>query len=619
MTIPDQELQNKALQLVRQTKSTYTSFCRKRKQELLKIYKVVNSFEGEKRAAWASAIKVNFAHQIENLLVARLTSKSPKFIVSLRQSAEDLVNRYYPVKELKDDSSEEEAFIFEQKQEERKKFEKEVYQWASAVQEYLNYAFNEYGFAHKFRQSAKAMVRYGNVYGMVTYRQEKFRKRRKGKVIEAKWREYPMIDIVSFSEMFLDPRYIQTADSPAVIRSHENVRMSELYAQENLINLDKIKTIVNEKRNGDKQEIYSIKIDTVNGTEEVQSKSLTIDKYQGFFSPDEKIENEALYEIWTVNGLVVIKMEEIPRIQIHSAGCFEDVEQHFSVGYLEPMLGLENEYNFKLNSAIEYINQSLNRSWFWDPNSGVNPKSLASLGPGSVIIAQKGMESATNGVQELAYRQIPGEYFANNNEIRRDIQTVSNTVDTTAPSQAQGFTNTATAVRARFFESNTVYADTLKHLEEFWTALAYDILDSIAENSQDDVVIANLGAGKFKWAKPEMFEDAPIRYAIQIEVGSSSFDSIENRREEALALSTLAKEARANGVNVDMNKIFTEAIATFEKKNPEDYILRDMSGLQSLVSGPTATQGAIEQVIPEQTGLDNPAKLTQDIVQGNLV
>ena len=613
---PSLEQQNEALTLVRKTKYSYTAFDKKRKQELLEIYKTISSFVGEKRADWASALKVNFAHQIENLLVARLTAKNPKFIVSFRQSVDSIVNKYYPVKDLPENPTPEEVSVYEKKQVEREKFKKEVAQWTSAVQDYLNFAFNEYGFAQKFRLSAKAIVRYGNVYGMINYVQEKYRKQRKGEIIEQKWREYPNIDIVSFTEMFLDPRYINVNESPAVIRSHENVRLSELYEFEELFNLDKIKNVVSEKGSTEKDEMYSIKFNGAFGEQEVQTKRLTIDKYYGFFRVNkDDPKSEALYEIWTVSGLVVIKMKEIARIPVHSAGCFEDVEQHYSVGYIEPMLGLEREYNFKMNSAVEYINQSLNRSWFWDPNSGVNPKALSSLGPGSMIVAQKGIQAATDGVRELDYRQIPGEYFSNNNEIRRDIQTVTNTIDTTAPSESQGFTNTATAVRARFFESNTVYADTLKHLEEFWVNLAYDIVDSIAENSTEDVVIAKIGEGQFKWAKPEIFEDAPLRYAIRIEVGSSSFDSIENRREEALALWTIAKDAMTAGVKVDLPKVFEEALATFEKRNPEEYIERDFSGAQEILSMPS---GNIDEVAIPETGLDNPSQLTKDVVQGNL-
>lgn len=419
--------------------------------------------------------------------------------------------------------------------------------------------------------------------------------------------------------MYLDPRYIQVSEAPAVVRSHENVRLAELHKHEGLFNLEKIRCLNGDTASSEKQEMYGIRIQTNVGIEEEQTfKNLIVDKYQGYFRTDIKDpKSELLYEFWVVNGIILVKMEEIPRITIHSAGCFEDVEQHYSVGYIEPMLGLEREYNFKMNSAIEFINQQLNRSWFWDPNSGVDPKSLASLGPGSIVVAQGGIDAAQNGVQEIQYNQIPQAYFANNNEIRRDMQTVTHTIDTTAPSQSQGFTNTATAVRARFFESNTVYADTLRHLEEFWINLSYDIIDSIAENAENDVIIKTLGKGKFQWAKPEMFDDAPIRYSIDVEVGSSSFDSMESRREEALALWTLAKDAKAAGIEVDLEKTFKDIMMTFERRNPDEYINRNFSQIADVAARQLST-AETQQIAPEQTGLDNVSQMTQDVVQGEL-
>jgi hypothetical protein len=36
---------------------------------------------------------------------------------------------------------------------------------------------------------------------------------------------------------------------------------------------------------------------------------------------------------------------------------------------VEPILSLQEEQNFKKNSASEYVNNALNRSWIWSPNS----------------------------------------------------------------------------------------------------------------------------------------------------------------------------------------------------------------------------------------------------------
>lgn len=621
----NQEQQQKVLTFVSKTKSSYKALNQKRKKELKQLYKEVMSYKGEKRADWASTIKVNFANQIESSVTARLTARNPRFIVSLRQSVDDIVSRYYPVKELEEDATPAEIRIYEQKKEEEKKFRKEVEEWATATQDYLNYAFDEYGFNERVRQGAKALIRYGNTYGTVSYKYETFRKKRNGKVEEVQADEYPVLDIISPFNIYIDPRYHQVNDSPAVILEFDKVRLSELYEDnDELMNLDKIKKVPNDSYNQNKQDIYQIMISNPSvGQDYKEVKHLKIDKFFGYynFDPDDPTK-EGFYEIWMANDALIVKAKEIPRNPVHSTGCFEDPEQHYSIGYVEPMLGLQREYNFKLNSAVEYINMGLNRSYFWDPNSGINPKALSSLGPGSVIPVTKGMEQAVTGLQEIPHREINGSYFANNNEVRRDMQSLSFTIDTTAPTSQQGFTNTATAVRARFFESNVMYADTLKHFEEFLTRIAYDMLDSIAENAKKDVVIAKLGEGKFKWAKPEMFEDAPLRYAIRVEVGSSSFDTVESRREEALAFWTIMKEAKAAGVDVDLEKGIHDIIRSFEKKSPEEYMKRDLTGILGLFGGgevPKApSQAAVEATAEAEPSLDNPAELTEAVVQGSL-
>ena len=78
---------------------------------------------------------------------------------------------------------------------------------------------------------------------------------------------------------------------------------------------------------------------------------------------------EKLYEFWTVNDILLVYAQEISCIPFEAARCFKDTESFFATGFVEPILGLQKEMNFKKNSASQYINQSLNRNWVWSPNS----------------------------------------------------------------------------------------------------------------------------------------------------------------------------------------------------------------------------------------------------------
>ncbi len=638
--IPSSSIQDSALAKVSTIKFSYKNMCQKRRRQLVDLYREVMSYESEKQADWSSSLKVNFANQVEQLVTSRLTAKSPKFIVSMRVPAHELAEKMYPKPKFVEEFEEAEKsgqplqeamggmdLQVKEWRKEREKFEKEVNTWAKEVQTYLDYVFGDaYEFSATLRRMAKALVRNGNVYGMVDWKVKNYRTKDGEKVVSKKLSEYPCLNNVSFTETYLDPRFIQTADSPAVIVTAQNVRYGELVAQkkeQELFNLDKIKTqggtpTTNSATDYDKYMIYNIMITSPDGTVEPREfKTLTVDKYFGYFAKtedDDDYAEEQLYEIWVVNQCLVIKIKEITEIPVISAGCFEDPEQHFSIGYVEPILGLQREYNFKLNSGIEYINHALNRSYFWDPQSGIDPKSLANASaPNAIIPVTKGIEAAKNGLLQIENKEINQSYFAQNNEIRRDMQSVSFTIDTSQPTSTQGFTNTATAVRARFFETNTVYADTLKHFEEFLVRLAYSVLEKIAQNATEDIYLPE----QEKRLKPQLFTDSMLRYVVRVEVGSSSFDTLESRREDALALWTLAKDYKASGGNPNIKKVWDEVLGTFEKRNVDEYTELNLEPLMNQMGMKTPKN--LEALLsPQKPGLDNVSELSKEVVQGNL-
>lgn len=628
-----EDISVKAVAQVTQTRFNYRTMCSRRRRQLVSLYQEVMSYEAVKQADWSSALKVNFANQIEQLVTSRLTAKNPKFIVSLRIPPEEIADKLYPkpaIVEKIDKAQEsgqpyqplpEEMQVYQQWKDERRKLEDEIQVWSKNVQEYLDFVFGDaYDFSATVRRIAKALVRYGNCYATVDWKVKNYRAKVGGKIVEKQYAEYPCLENISYSEIYLDPRFIQVCEAPAVIRNHENVRLNELYALQesnNLFNLDKIKQTGQGLGDFDKYLMYTIMITSPNGVDTEQTfKSLTVSKYYGYFSDTDEPEGEKLYELWVVNDAVLIKKEEITEIPIFSAGCFEDVEQHFSIGYVEPILGLQREYNFKLNSAVEYINHALNRAWFWDPQCGIDPKSLnAGSAPNAIIPVTKGIQAAKEGLLQIENREINQSYFAQNNEVRRDMQSVSFTIDTNQTSTSQGFTNTATAVRARFYEINTVYADTLRHFEELLTRLAYSVLEKVSQHASNDIYIPHTG----KKLAPELFSEAMLRYMVRVEVGSSSFDTLESRREDALALWNLSKDFKMAGGSPDLNRVWEEVLSTFEKRNPDDYVKHDMTPLMAQMGIPTPQQ--LTPTAPVTTGtpgLNNVPALTKAVVQDNL-
>lgn len=607
-----------AVAAVVDVKSNYKTYSTLQIARLNRIYAAVRTFEGVKRAAWANAFKVNKAFEIENKITSRLTANNPKFIATLEETPTEIADRYYPVKEGETDP----AVL-----EERAKFEADIAGWNKAIQTYLNNAFALRDFSLAIRRAAKTLVRYGNVYGTIDYKVQEYRYIEKDGTIKRKTgKEIPVLTSMSFTDILVDPRFHETENSPGVIWRHENVRLAELLAQDDeLINLDKIKNQPASQTSNEKQWIYSIVIPGAStaGDATIKAKSLTVDKFYGYYSPTGKPEDEGIYEIWTVNDALCIKFQEIREIPIISCVCFDDPEQHYGVGFLEPMLGLQEEADFKRNAANDYINQSLYRSWILDAQSGIDPKQLIGAAPNALIMTS-GIAGEVLGqhLVEVPHRPIPSEYFSISNEINRDIQSVSFTIDTTTTSSQQGFTNTATGQRIRAFETNTVYADILRHFETWLEKLAYQMLEELRYNMHEDIILEYMGDNSKILLKKIMLEDVPLRYTIKVEAGSSSYDTIEARRDDAIALGTLAEQFKKSGSNVNMDSIAEKAFSTFEGVDVSKILNKNKESLDMLMGGMAQPGGAPKFPsgdLSPAPSLDNPQELTDAVVSGKMI
>jgi len=136
---------------------------------------------------------------------------------------------------------------------------------------------------------------------------------------------------------------------------------------------------------------------------------------------------------------------------------------------------------------------------------------------------------------ELPQREIPSSYFSEQNDLERQIQASTFTVDTANPKTQNSLTNTATGARIKFFESNSVLNEIRKHFEEGLERLAYYLLVSTFENLEHNIVIKKQGTEGFWEINKELLRDAITKYSVKVEVNSSSFEDIESRREDAIA------------------------------------------------------------------------------------
>lgn len=536
-------------------------------ERLLAVYKELNTFVYPKKSEWSTTFKVNKMHEVSNKITPRIVGRNPKWLVSIKP---DMITNW--------ESVDIEALNMQ----------------AKAVQDLLTTTFDKYNLTEPVRLWAKGMVNYWPSFAKVVTKYDISRTEKKvdkeEQYIDDMWVEqtrkidreieekvanqYVTIEPVSWTDMYYDPRYVMFRDMPAVIHLVSWVRLAELKKSKHYINSDKLEAIakLDPTMSNYKSMVQSLTGLTVIDTPKIDKNNLQIKFYYGLYDLKDN-GDERLYKIWVANDLVCVCFEEITQIPFEQIRCFEDTETNLSVGFLESIMGLQQELNYKKNSASEYINHALNRSWIWSPNSWVNPKKLISK-PNNIIPTSKSVDEALKNLQELPHRTLDASYFQEQNDFERQIQGLTFTIDTNNSQNQQGLTNTATGMRIRFFESNSVIEEIRKHLEQWLERLAYKLLAEIAENTDENITIKQMDDDGFWEINKELIVNAIEKFEIKIEAGSSSYDSIENRRDDAIAKGNIWLQYAGAWVPVNLEEIFKDTLNTFEGTNAEKYITK---------------------------------------------
>lgn len=145
----------------------------------------------------------------------------------------------------------------------------------------------------------------------------------------------------------------------------------------------------------------------------------------------------------------------------------------------------------------------------------------------------------------MPHRSLPANYFQEENDFERQIQGLTFTIDTSTQQGNQALTNTATGIKVKAFESNAVINMVRENFEAALVLLAYKFLQVTFENLDDNVSIKKMEDDGFWEINKEAMRDAIRRYDIRIESGSTSFDSQEQRRADAIAQRNIAQQAAA--------------------------------------------------------------------------
>lgn len=617
LNIP-KEKQNYIVKHVSDNFYIYKSMLEKFQKKQFDIYKEYSTFEEEKTADWKTTYKVNKAHEVVNKILPRIMSKNPKWIVSSKpdtllevdkiETEEEKLNRY-----------------------------KQLQEYNLAIKDYLSTVFDKYNLITPARLWAKNMIIYWPAFAKIRFKYELWRTeepvneeetmidengqeivvKKTKRMKEFVYNQYPTIDPKSFTEVYYNPKYKSVEDLPAIIEIISWVRLAELKAsKDKYMNLDKLESIPNlEEFQKDSQQ-YRTKIEAICGISAahlesgIDKSSLTVKKYYGLYDLDWE---ERLYEFCTVWDILLIEAKEISYMPFELIRCFEDTETLFAWWFVEPIMGLQKSMNFKKNSVSEAINRSLNPMWFWNPNSGINPKDLISR-PWGIIPTTKNMTDVDLHFREATYNEVNASYWQEGNDIERQIQAMTFTVDTSNPNNQNSLTNTATGARIKMFEGNTVIEEVRKHFEKWLSNLAYKLLQETVENIEENIVIKKIWDNGFREINKEALKDAIKKYEINVEIGSSSFDSIEDRRDDAIAKFNMWLQASQAGVPVDLQALWVDVMNTFESIDAKSYI--KAPELQSMMWGIWGTPQPLQA--PEKWPSD-AAALTEQVAQGSVV
>lgn len=218
--------QIKVLQYIKETFDNYVKLSANDRERLFNVFSGYTTFTQDKPAEWSSSFKINKAHEIVNKILPRIIAKNPRWLVNPRT----------------DEFRPEDKFLSGEQRQARME---QMAEMSKGINDYLTYIFDRYNLREPLRLWAKSMIIYGNAYAKIKYKYETTRvKDENGKITEKVIGEYPTIDPKSWTDIYIDPRYVLLEDMPCIIEVVNGVRLSDLMRKrKKYINLDQLELL----------------------------------------------------------------------------------------------------------------------------------------------------------------------------------------------------------------------------------------------------------------------------------------------------------------------------------------------------------------------------------------
>lgn len=562
----EQSKQNEIITHIAETFDFYKTNTAVWRDRMTAIYKWVSTFTSPKAQPWETNFKINKMHEYENRIVPRIMSKQPEPIVSY----------------IREDMIENEDL--------------DVWQLTEAVEDKLSSIYKKQDMIESLKLRARWWVRYWLCFAKLSPKYRISRKSKKvaetvwynedwtpiekvGKKIEEKvYEQYTGIDIKSFTDIYFDPRCTRLEDMSSIIDISRNIRLSYFTRNpKKFMNLDLLQACCMSQSDLNNIDWYKNRVASLLGINVdkvslVKPNSLNVKCYYGYYdlSDDKMLANEKLYEFWVVDDTVMVYACEIPFLPFEEFRVFEDTESFLATGFLEPILGLQDEYNWKKNRASEYINRALKPDYIWSPMSWIDPRKV-NQGHWNLIVTTTDATTALANLVQMPARDLNNSYFNEQNDIERQFQSATFTINTNSPVTQNSLTNTATWAKIQSFDTDAVLWEVRTNFEQALVRLSYKLLQSEYENTEANMILSKRSdPSTFREIHKEAIADVVEKYEIVIEAGSSSYDSQESRRNDALAQRNIAIQWQQAGLWPNIKKQYENVMMTFPNQKSEE-------------------------------------------------
>ncbi len=538
---PSKEIQKQAVDFVVKKAGDWTSMTNQMRDKWLGFYELYRNFETRGRQPWQSKLFIPKCFEVIEKIAPRLTAHDPKFVAIPKKAG---ATKYITV-----------------------------------LQDYLQFVWEEERIQPKIRDWVKSMLIYGTAFVKVGWKQ-RTKTETKTESIEFEGEnvfaeveeetlidEIPTLELVDIFDILLDPRETSIQDGMGIIHKNDSILKADL-DKDIYFNIDEIKDV--REIDSEKKQKYADRgiMDTSN------EDYVTIKEYWGLFEENGEWKEKV---ITIANENTLIRYEDNPFITPERPQGLRPFEaifdqpvpgEFYAIGEVEPLVSLQTEVNTLRNQRMDNVNLGINQLWRVDPDAGINPTQVISR-PGQLIFARQGE------IEPMFNRDVPVSAYSEESAINRDIQTTSGTIDFTQEGGSQGFTNTATGERIRANEANSRYQYKLTNVELGIAAVGKMMLYITSVFGDENVIIRSMTdeGAEFNQINPVVFNSAAEGVEVTVDAGSTGFDTLEDKRNNAIALGNISLQYANAGVPVNLAKNFTEILKFFPGvKNPSEHI-----------------------------------------------